>query len=563
MVSQIYMIFFVISLAILAYLVLSYGNKISVYYPLLFGSVSICLLGFMQSSAAKDVDAAVVSTQIAYLGTCFAPFFTMMCVSDLCKVYVKKCIRIVIAAYAFINFLLVFSIGKSDLYYKNITLVQKNGLSVLQKEYGSFHIMYPVFVVLMLLVSLYMITYSLIKKRDVSYITGIMLFADMFAVVFAYIFERVASIEFEILPFAYFIGQLIILFLLKRISYYDIGAVSADSMAESKLNGFLIIDSKGRYYGADEVAKEWFDEIRELSIDHKIATEETDFLRQIGLWIRDEAEKTVEYFERGGRIIEARHTIFKKRGRGKIHCIYLRDDTRQQEYTRLVEQYNENLERDVDAKTEKIREIQNDIITSMASIVENRDNNTGGHIQRTSDIVRIFVKHLREIEQYNFLDATLANNIIKAAPLHDFGKIAIPDVILNKPGKFTEDEYEIMKLHPGKGAVIVERILMNSEDEQFREVAVNVAHYHHERWDGNGYPEKIGNDKIPFEARVMALADVFDALVSKRVYKESFSFDRAFDIIAQAGGEQFDPDLCQEFLQCRSMLEDLYNSYDD
>lgn len=120
-----------------------------------------------------------------------------------------------------------------------------------------------------------------------------------------------------------------------------------------------------------------------------------------------------------------------------------------------------------------------------------------------------------------------------------------------------------MKLHPGKGAVIVERILMNSEDEKFREVAVNVAHYHHERWDGNGYPEKIGNDKIPFEARVMALADVFDALVSKRVYKESFSFDRAFDIIAQAGGEQFDPDLCQEFLQCRSMLEDLYNSYDD
>ena len=156
-----------------------------------------------------------------------------------------------------------------------------------------------------------------------------------------------------------------------------------------------------------------------------------------------------------------------------------------------------------------------------------------------------------------------ALNIVKAAPLHDFGKIAIPDVILNKPGKFEPQEYEVMKLHPEKGAVIVDQILQNSEDDEFRKTAVNIAHYHHEKFDGTGYPKGLKGTEIPFEARVMALADVFDALVSKRVYKESFSFDKAFQIIAESSGKHFCPDLTAEFLECRPELEALYNTYAD
>lgn len=161
------------------------------------------------------------------------------------------------------------------------------------------------------------------------------------------------------------------------------------------------------------------------------------------------------------------------------------------------------------------------------------------------------------------MDKEVAKRIIKAAPLHDFGKIGIPDIILNKPGKFTPEEYEVMKQHAAKGAVIVERILQNSEDELFKKIAVNVAHFHHEKWDGNGYPTKISGEQIPFEARVMALADVFDALVSKRVYKESFTYDKAFEIIEESCGTHFEPTLCQAFLKCRKELEDLYNSYLD
>lgn len=151
--------------------------------------------------------------------------------------------------------------------------------------------------------------------------------------------------------------------------------------------------------------------------------------------------------------------------------------------------------------------------------------------------------------------------MIKAAPMHDLGKIAVDDAILRKPGKFTDEEYEIMKSHSAEGARIVESVLAQSDDEEFKRIAINVAHYHHEKWNGTGYPEKISGEDIPFEARIMALADVFDALVSKRCYKESFGYDKAFQIIEESLGSHFDPELGKVFIECREDLEKLYDGY--
>ncbi|MBQ8547419.1 MAG: HD domain-containing protein, partial [Lachnospiraceae bacterium] len=148
---------------------------------------------------------------------------------------------------------------------------------------------------------------------------------------------------------------------------------------------------------------------------------------------------------------------------------------------------------------------------------------------------------------------------IKAAPMHDLGKVAIDDAVLRKPGKYTDAEYAEMKRHSAEGARIVESILKGVEDDAFVEVAKNVAYYHHEKWNGFGYPTgKTGTD-IPVEARIMALADVFDALVSKRCYKEAFSYDEAFHIIEEALGQHFDPDLGKVFMECRPELEAFYD----
>ena len=265
----------------------------------------------------------------------------------------------------------------------------------------------------------------------------------------------------------------------------------------------------------------------------------------------------IAYTVCAGGILEVCYSV-PEMYRKKLHCILIWDDTPQQQYLKLVEQYNEELGVQVKEKTARLVEVQNDIIVSMASIVENRDNNTGGHIRRTSDVVRAFVEHLLATDYSSTLTREIADQIIKAAPLHDFGKIAIPDSILNKPGKFVSEEYEIMKLHAKKGAEIVARILQNSDDLQFKNIAVNVAHYHHEKWDGTGYPCGLVQEEIPLEARIMALADVFDALVSNRVHKGQFSFDEAFGIIEESSGSHFDPSLCKAFLQCRLQIETLY-----
>lgn len=215
----------------------------------------------------------------------------------------------------------------------------------------------------------------------------------------------------------------------------------------------------------------------------------------------------------------------------------------------------------IEQKTQKIIEIQNSIITGMATMVESRDNSTGGHIKRTSDCVRVFVQYLQTLPAYENISEKFFENVIKAAPMHDLGKIAVPDAILQKPGKFTDEEYEMMKSHSKEGARIVNEVLSATEDEDFKKIAINVAHYHHEKWNGSGYPKKIAAEQIPLEARIMALADVFDALVSKRCYKDSFSYDKAFEIIQNDLGTHFDPQLGAEFIKCRASLEKLYESY--
>ena len=213
----------------------------------------------------------------------------------------------------------------------------------------------------------------------------------------------------------------------------------------------------------------------------------------------------------------------------------------------------------IDLNNKKLLAVQNSILTGMATMVESRDNSTGGHIKRTSECVRIFVNFLKSQPEYSELSEKFCNDVIKAAPMHDLGKIAVPDAILQKPGKFTDEEYEKMKMHSAEGARIVGEVLKEADDEDFKKLAINVAHYHHEKWNGQGYPEKLTAEQIPFEARIMALADVFDALVSKRCYKESFSYDKAFEIISDSAGTHFDPDLTKQFIQCRDKLEALYS----
>ncbi len=212
--------------------------------------------------------------------------------------------------------------------------------------------------------------------------------------------------------------------------------------------------------------------------------------------------------------------------------------------------------------SEATTRMQDGLIITMADMVENRDSDTGAHIQKTSAYVRIIVDGLKAKGYYaEKLTDKYISDVIRSAPLHDVGKINIPDNILNKPGKLTDEEFEIMKTHTTAGKKIMEDAISTVNGENYLKEARNMAAYHHERWDGKGYPEKLHGEVIPLSARIMAVADVFDALTSPRVYKPAFPIEKALEIIEDGAGKQFDPKVVEAFVDSLDQVELILKKY--
>jgi len=200
-------------------------------------------------------------------------------------------------------------------------------------------------------------------------------------------------------------------------------------------------------------------------------------------------------------------------------------------------------------KTETIERMQNALIMVLADMVESRDENTGDHVRKTAAYTRIIMDKMKEMGYYtDQLTDKFIYDVEHSAPLHDIGKIAVSDVILNKPGKLTDEEFEIMKSHTTAGAEILEQVINTVPDSGYLVEAKNLAEYHHEKWNGRGYPHALSGEDIPLSARIMAVADVFDALVSERCYKKAFPFEKAMDIIREDAGTHFDPKVAEAFI---------------
>lgn len=229
-----------------------------------------------------------------------------------------------------------------------------------------------------------------------------------------------------------------------------------------------------------------------------------------------------------------------------------------------LKKHQDHLQELVREKTNKLQLTQSIMIESLGTLAEYRDPETGGHIKRTQNYVKALAKHLQASPRYQAeLDDEKIELLFISAPLHDIGKVGVSDSILLKPGKLTDEEFTEMKRHAQYGANALEKAAISLGDESFIECAKEIAYYHHEKWDGTGYPQGIAGNDIPLPGRIMAIADVYDALISKRVYKPPFTHEKAMSIILEEKGKQFEPELVDAFSEIESTFRNIAILYAD
>lgn len=559
MVSSLYLLTFIASVVMTGWFLLR-NKKTDNLYVIFCLLVIINSLGRYLLSVSDNLWMALTANKLIYVGGCYCPLFIVLALRQLCGIRISKVITGGMTLFSTVMMGFVLTIGHSDIYYKDVQLAEGDGYHYLIKTYGPAHSAYVAMVLLYGLLIVYYLIYAIRRRSHISVRTVSVISVMGMGVVIAYLLERLLKSKVSYVSLGYLAAAVCLVYLLERINIYDLTANIAISVERLGEYGYIEFDRKYRYVNANSYAKELFPAIElEWRIDAPVPVSDSYLYREVVLWLKKTSYKGSKMIPVNGSYIQMSvRDIMRGRKHKAGYLVELIDRTSEQNYLNAIENYNSNLQKEVARKTADIVHIKDMMVLGMATMVESRDNSTGGHIRRTSRVVEIFSDRLSGCLDEFGISEEFLQMVIKAAPMHDLGKIAIPDSVLQKQGKFTAEEYEIMKRHSAEGARIVNDILKGVESEEFVRVAVNVAHYHHEKWNGQGYPTGISGEEIPIEARIMALADVFDALVSKRCYKDAYSFDTAFGIIEESLGTQFDPELGRVFLMCRKELEQFY-----
>ncbi|MCR5701670.1 MAG: HD domain-containing protein [Lachnospiraceae bacterium] len=567
MVTAYYAINFVIA-TILAFIYVYIWNKhYDTNITLIFMLICISNMAYFLMYSNTNPEAAMISLKVLYFGGCLLPWFITMSVVNLCQFELKNIIRMIMFVINCLMYCCVLTAGHFPLYYKKVDFIMVDNKWVINKEYGPLHALFYVVIAFYMSLSIGIIIYTYTKKKQVSRKILYLLVIPEITSMLSYFLNHVGVRSLELVPVTYNISLFVYLLIVKSMSMYDVSDMVIQSMVETGNTGFVSVDFKHHYLGSNETAKRIMPQLYDLAVDQSLDSVDA-FKDSVLYWIKhfekNEGagnnsyiiERTTEDNKQESYKVEVNYLYNGKKKIG--YQIFLSDDTQNQRYIKLLDKYNSELEEEVATKTERIVMMHNNLVLSMATMVESRDNSTGGHIKRTSEGVRILIEEMKKDNELN-LSEDFCANIIKAAPMHDLGKIAVDDAILRKPGRFTPEEFEVMKSHASEGAKIVHEILKSTENETFQVLAENVAHYHHERVDGSGYPVGLKGDDIPLEARIMAIADVYDALVSKRVYKEKMSFEEADKIIMEGMGTQFDEKLKKYYVSARPKLEEYYS----
>ena len=523
-------------------------DKENVILILTFGAVEF--LGYYIRSVAAIGDMYILGTKLFFFADCFISYAFFLYFINFCKVNVRKWLNFALFALAAVVAIGVSTFDKHTLMYKSFDVVTTNGSMIIDFEPGIL------FYIFSYLPSVFLICYfvilfiahkkefSLKRKKQVQILFLIPTFSLIAYFISLFVDMAVAN---YINATSLFAG-IVTLFLLSMFGdIYDSANIVEQEAYKGLDSALIVFTSDGKYKGANPFARTMFPSLANLATSDKIPSACADVLSSLL------SGETTEY-SWDGKTYES----IVRDTEGGCKALWLYDVTSARENVAILENYQKDLENEVEAKTKHIKNLQEQVMMSMADIIEGRDNNTGGHVKRTSAIVKVLADAMLR-DNYPGANEQLLHAVITTAPLHDLGKITIPDSILLKPGKFTDEEFEIMKSHSERGADLVVTVLDGVETPAIIHVTESIARSHHEKWNGTGYPEKLAGEDIPLAARIMAIADVYDALVSKRCYKDAMTFEKANSIMEESFGSHFDPSLKKYFDECLPTIESFYS----
>lgn len=535
-------------LAILAGIIYIFPQKMSKRKQLLLlimVSSAINDIGYLFELQSPTLEAALVSIKVAYLGKLVAELAIFIFVMEYGNIKIPIWVKVVLGIIHMWVLGLVWTCEDNTLYYSKIEFTEEGLYPHVVLGHGIVYNIFTVMtfsymgIILVVCIIRFIQSKTFVQRAriiclctpPVTFVIGLL------------IFRSGISQGYDATALSYLICAIVFVYTLRKFDLAEETEIVNEMMLDEFSEAVIVFDNDNRIFYVNNKFKEIYPNY----------LKDKELQKQIIAYgrMKDGFSYNDDYY----RVI-SKEIIREKICLGIMYVLH--NITEEHKRIELVNNYNQNLQYDVELKTKSIVEMQNQLVLGMADMVEGRDANTGGHIKRTSQVIKIMIDKMRADKSLQ-LDENFCDCVVKAAPMHDLGKIAVDDVILRKPGKFTPEEFDEMKKHAEKGAEIVTHILEPIEDRYFAQIAENVAHYHHERVDGTGYPEHLVGDAIPFEARIMAIADVYDALVSKRCYKDSLSFDKAFSIIEEGMGSQFDKKLNPYFVASREELEKYYS----
>lgn len=574
MICTFYWSIFILSSILVLGLEIIYNRELDKYFLSMALLLPIISLGYLMRANADTVSMAEWGNRLVYFENSFFFAVTFLCMIHALNIPIRRLnVAIVYSAATVVYLFNYLGIYKGRFYKSmDIEIIPGYGTRFIT-EPGPLHFVYPLYLTCMFLLILGVIIYGFLNRKKYSF-KVLSLFATCLTIMITvYLLEYFLKLPFDISPMAILVMMIGYAFVNDWINSRNMNQIANFIVKESDIErGYIAFDRKKRFLGANKDAYKMFPELSLLEIEKPILRANTNMLNVLSIWMDeykpvkndssmegkykvswsgDKAYKYVVHSPCGGQRYVRRGYYFE-----------ITDVTANQKYIEMVRISNKDLKSEVESQTSQISGMQNRVVFGLANMIENRDFSTGGHVKRTSDVVKILVNEMQR-EGDTRISEEFVNDIIRAAPMHDLGKIAVDNAILLKPSKLLPEEYEQMKVHSEKSGKIVQGILDGVEEQHFVDLSYNVARHHHERWDGKGYPDGLSGENIPLEARIMAVADVYDALVSSRVYKKAMDYETAYCEIIKNMGTQFDPSLKRAFDSAVHELEKYYDSNGD